>query len=391
MSTDDERADARSRTLLSRAVGLLGRVFVVGLVAASAVVAWLYLTAPEPSAAGGWDLEAPLPDPRGELATAVAHAAPCPMPPCPNVERLFVVGGLAGLGRAQDRVESYDPTLGLWSVGPPLPGPRHHLGAAGLGQALYVSGGAAEALGGWTPTQDFWRLGVDGDEWERLEPMPEGRWGHRMVAHDDRLWVVGGHGPTSQVLIYTPGEGWERGAEMPVPRHHLSVVVVDGRIWAMGGRIPESLARVDIYDPEAGEWRPGPALPASTSGAAEGVVDGVVLVYGGEEARLLGGGVYDRHWMLDTRRGPREPGVEVDPETETEPQPGMEATWTTDDWAPAPPPPLAVHGADGAVFQGRMVIVGGAGRHGMLSVTSWTDAFQRLEEDILQVQVPGGS
>jgi hypothetical protein len=343
---------------MKTALAWIGAASAVLVLSVSVTLLALYATAPGPREADGWRTLAPLPEPRGELATAVAHASPCPVAPCPEAERLYVLGGLSGLGRIRDDVSIYDPTGGAWSAGPPLPRPRHHLGAAGLGQAIYAGGGASHMARPWTPERDFWRLEVGAGEWELLEPMPEPRWGHRLVAHDGRLFVVGGAGPTSRVLIYAPAEGWRAGAEMPVPRDHLSAVAVEGRIWAIGGRVPESLARVDIYDPATDTWTAGPALPAPTSGAAEGVVDGVILVYAGEEMKTWGGEVYDRHWMLDSRS--------ADPR-----------------WVPAPPPPLPVHGADGAVFQGTMVIAGGAGRHGALSVTAWTDVVQRLNPDAL--------
>lgn len=344
---------SRSRLIL-KVVGLLVAAVVV---LAGAGAAWLYATAPTPREAPGWTLLEPLPAARGELATATAYAEPCPTPPCPEAERLVVLGGLFGLGRVSDRVDIYDPDTGSWTAGPPLPEPRHHLAAAGLDGAVYASGGAA-TLGGspWRPTADFWRLAPGADGWERLESMPEPRWGHRMVAHEGHLYVIGGHGPSARVLIHTPGEGWATGAEMPVARDHLSVVVVDGRIWAIGGRAPQSLARVDVYDPAADRWSRGPDLPAPTSGAAEGVVDGVILILGGEAPELLGR-VYDRHWRLDTRA----------------PSP---------EWQSLAFPPLAVHGADGAVLRGAMVIAGGAGRHGALSVTAWTTAVQRLDAPV---------
>jgi hypothetical protein len=66
--------------------------------------------------------------------------------------------------------------------------------------------------------------------------MPEGRWGHRTVSLGGRLFVVGGEGPSSRVLIFSEEEGWSAGAELPVPRDHLAVVVHGGEIWAIGGR-----------------------------------------------------------------------------------------------------------------------------------------------------------
>lgn len=339
--------------LVATALKALGVLVLAVIVAVAAGIGWLYATGPEPRDVPGWTLAPPLPSPRGELASAVAHAAPCPEPPCPQAERLFVIGGLSGLMSVEAAVTAFDPNSGEWRSGPPLPAARHHLGAAGLGEAVYAGGGAASASTPWQPTREVWRLDVGGDRWQPIEPMPEPRLGHRLVAHEGRLYAVGGKGPSARVLIYTPGEGWATGAEMPVQRDHLSVVVVDGRIWAIGGRAGGSLARVDIYDPAADAWAPGPELPAPTSGAAEGVVGDRILIFGGEEPTLTGS-VYDRHWMLDT-------------------------TATAPRWEPAPAPPLALHGADGAVFQGSMVIAGGAGRHGALSVTAWTDAVQRLE------------
>ena len=69
-----------------------------------AAVAWLFVTEPQPRQAEGWTLREPLPWPRGELATAVAQIAPCPDAPCPELERLFVLGGLSGLGTVEGGV-----------------------------------------------------------------------------------------------------------------------------------------------------------------------------------------------------------------------------------------------------------------------------------------------
>jgi N-acetylneuraminic acid mutarotase len=269
---------------------------------------------------------------------------------------LYVLGGLSGLFRPEDKVESYDASRKLWTTGPPLPAPRHHFAAARLGQDLYVSGGTDVAgvdLGHqyWPPTNTFWRLTPGADHWEVLTPMIEPRWGHRMAAHDGRLYVVGGRGPSARVLIYTPGKNWTTGAQLPRMRDHLSVVVAGGRIWAIGGRDPRSLARVDIYDPAADLWQAGPDLPHATSGAAEAVADEVLYIIGGEEPSFLDGGVNDRHWKLDTR----------------DPKPR---------WEPVPAPPLAVHGTDGAVVDGVIAIAGGATRHGAFSVAGWTSALQ---------------
>jgi hypothetical protein len=142
---------------------------------------------------------------------------------------------------------------------------------------------------------------------------------------------------------------------MPAPRDHLAAVLAGGEIWAIGGRVSGRIqSRVDIYDPATDEWRPGPPLPEATSGAAEGMLDGVILLSGGEDPGEAGR-VIDAHWQLDTSAG----------EAAT--------------WQPLAPPPLAVHGAHGAVIDGRFVVVGGASRQGSFSRFSWSGLAQFYE------------
>ena len=343
---------------IRKAVAVVGLLIVAAALLVATTAGWLYATTTRPRATEAWLLGPSLPAARGELATAVAYSEPCAQPPCPQAERLYVLGGLSRLFRPVRSVAVYDPNRKLWTMGPPLPEPRHHFAAAAVGPTLYASGGTAVAglhLGmAWPPMDNFWRLTTHSDRWESLGPMIEPRWGHRMVAHNGRLYVVGGRGPSGRVLIYKPDQGWSLGAELPRPRDHLSVVVVDGLIWAIGGRDPRSLARVDIYNPAMDTWRPGSELPEPTSGAAEGVINGVIFIYGGEEPSFVDGGINDRHWMFDTRG-------------------------TSQRWEPAPTPPLAVHGADGAVLHDTMVIAGGSTRHGALSLTGWSKELMMMK------------
>ena len=341
--------------MIRRTFTVIGFVGAEGVLVTVISVAVLFLDPPQPRETEWWSLGPSMSAPRGELTAAVAFAGPCPSAACPELERLFAIGGLTGLGTVEDSVDILSPIENRWETGPALPEARHHLAAVGVGQTVYVSGGAAEITGEWAPSRDFWRLVWGEQEWQALEPMPEPRMGHRMVAYRGRIYVIGGDGPSSRVLIFTPREGWSIGSEMPVQRDHLSVVVVGSRIWAIGGRAPESLARVDIYDPEADSWSPGPSLPQATSGAAEGAIGSTILVFGGEEPALFGQ-VKDVHWQLNS--GASSPI-----------------------WEPAPSPPLTVHGAPAVCFNDAITIVGGASRHGLFSVTAWSDAVQRLDPE----------
>lgn len=328
--------------------GLLKRIILILLLAAALGLGWLLFFPPQPETRAGWSLGPPMPEAFGELAT-VALARD------DGGEDLVVLSGIRGFGQVVDRVLLLDAPDGRWQGGPPLPGPRHHAAAAAYQGAVVLSGGSTELNARpWTPRREVWRWRPGDEDWQAMPPLPEPRLGHRMVALDDRLYVIGGQGPSAKTWVYRPDhEGWAEAAPLPGPRDHLSLVVVDDRIWAIGGRSPESVARVDIYDPGADSWQAGPALPEPTSGAAEAVVDGRIHIVGGEEPDLLGGGIERRHWVLDTSaEAPR--------------------------WQAGPAPPLHVHGADGAVWHGGMVIAGGAARHGLLSIFAWTPSLQLL-------------
>lgn len=336
----------RRRVLNLVLVGVLGLVVGVG-----GYLGFQRLTAPAPKDAPGWARLADMPEPRGETAAAVAD------------NRLFVIGGMSGVvAQASDTVSVYELGGGFWGSAMALPEPRHHAAAAGLGGAVYLSGGAASVTDG-TPEVEVWRLQVDGGSWRPVAPLPSGRFGHRIVALGGRLYVVGGLPGTGAggdpggvaTLIYDPAvDAWSEGAALPLNRDHLAVVTVGEEVWAIGGRAGGmNHQRVDIYDPAADAWRDGPPLPFPVSGASEGVVDGVILVSGGEDPGA--GQIVDRHWRLDTRAG-------------------AAATWQ-----PMPPPPLTVHGAPGVVLGGRFIVVSGSPRPGGQSSTAWTGATQVLE------------
>ena len=325
---------------MARALVRLAIVTALAVFLALGVYFVFFLGGPAPREARNWDLLALLPTARGETATAELDG------------KLYVAGGYTGLAFAvSDEVDAYDPVSDTWTTLAPLPAPRNHASAAGLDGRFYVSGGGGPTDN--APQANLWALDPGSDAWTELAPMPEGRYAHRLVALDGLLYVVGGQGETSRVMIYDPAaDAWSTGAEMPVPRNHLAAVAVGGRVWAIGGRINARIVdRVDIYDPASDTWIPGPPLPEATSAASDGVLDSVIVISGGEEPGE-NGRVVDDHWQLDTADG-------------------AEAQWR-----PLSPPPLAVHGAQGAVVDGRFMIAGGASRQGQFSRFAWSGLLQ---------------
>jgi hypothetical protein len=352
---------------LKRILRISGLVLIVVLVLGGAYLGYLLTSNSYPrTEADGWLRLKDLPRPRGETGSTFALPGPpgtpdiCPDAPCEP--QFYVVGGLSGpLGRTFAGVDILDAKTGSWREGPPLPEARHHPAAASIGGAVYVTGGSKKALD-WSPERQLWVLRPGSDTWDPLPDMPEGRMGHAMLAVDGRLYVIGGRGG-GDVLVYDLERGWSARTAMPGPRDHLAAVEVNGRIYAIGGRDDRVRSRVDIYDIAADTWSEGPELPEPTSGmAAELLRDFRIHVIGGEDPGTIGGGVIDRHFVLD-------------PQTET--------------WSTGPKPLLAVHGASSDQVAGILLISGGARRQGTWSTLAWTGVTQRFEPQ--GVPTPTGS
>lgn len=340
---------------LRRALKIVALALVVLLVIGGAFLGNLLTSNAYPRPEGdGWLRLQDMPRPRGETGATIVVPGPpgtadiCPKGPCDP--QFLVAGGMRGLlAKTVASVDILDAGNGKWRAGPDLPQPRHHPAAAAIDGAVYVSGGSRRATN-WKPERNMWVLRPGSDTWDRLPDMPEGRMAHQMVAANGKLYVIGGRGESSRVMIYDRTSGWTEGAALPGPRDHLGAVLVQGKIFAIGGRRSSVERRVDIYDIATDTWSEGPPLPAPTSGmAAELLADGRIHVVGGEEPGSFGGGVVDRHFVLDL---------------------------PTFRWANGPKPLLAVHGAASDEIAGVLLIAGGARRQGTLSVLAWTGVTQ---------------
>ena len=343
---------------LKRVLKVAALVLIVLLVIGGAFIGNLLTSNPYPRPeAGGWVRLKDMPHPRGEGGATIILPGPagtqdiCPTAPC--APQFLVAGGIRGpLGKTVDLVDILDAGSGKWRSGPALPEPRHHPAAAAIDGATYLSGGARTARN-WTPERNLWVLRPGSDQWDRLPEMPEARMAHQMIAAGGKLYVIGGRGPSSRVLIYDRTTGWTEGAAMPGPRDHLGAVLVQNKIYAIGGRRNTVLRRVDIYDIPTDTWSPGPSLPKPTSGmAAELLADGRIHVVGGEDPSTFGGGVVDRHYILDIASGT---------------------------WGVGPKALLPVHGAASDEVGGVLLIVGGSRRQGTFSVLAWTGLTQRFD------------
>ncbi|MGH2626452.1 MAG: Kelch repeat-containing protein, partial [Anaerolineales bacterium] len=201
------------------------------------------------------------------------------MPSVELSDRIYVPGGFGG----ERAMEAYDPATDTWQELPSMPGARHHLMAAAHGGRLYLFGGGAGLS--FNATEDAWVFDPAAGVWDELPAMPEPRFAGAAVALGDSIYIVGGTGGSGGTLVFRPQDStW---STLPAPAHareHVAGVAFDQTVWALGGRwggVGE-LASVEIFRPARGDWASGPPMLVPRAGFAAAVVDGRIVVAGGE-------------------------------------------------------------------------------------------------------------
>lgn len=204
-------------------------------------------------------------------------------------DAIYVAGGLLQ-GNATQRVEVLDPLLGQWRQVDPLPLRLHHAMAVGHDGDLVV-------MGGWLPrgnnvtaevSNRVFRLTDAG--WDELPPLQRPRAAGGAAVVDGQIVVVGGQnddGLVARTEIFD-GSQWRDAAPIPTTREHLAAAS-DGRfVYVAGGRDKTPDTNVDVlerYDPRRDRWRSLPPMPTKRGSMDADVVDGRLVVVGGEGTR----------------------------------------------------------------------------------------------------------
>jgi Kelch motif len=227
--------------------------------------------------------EAPLPEPRQEVASAADDEL-----------GVWVAGGFDGAGRSTPSVFRYRD--GAWTREPDLPLGLNHPAAAVLDETVYVAGGNTDSGGGSRPTGRFFALPGP----RELAPLKHARAGLALVAVGDRLYAIGGVGEEGHVgpaEEYDPRTNkWTDLPPLPRPRDHVAGFAYEGKACVAGGRSPNT-AQVHCWDPAGRRWTALPDLPAATSGAGGGTLGERAMVAGGEDPD--GGTMIDRLAVLE--------------------------------------------------------------------------------------------
>ena len=233
--------------------------------------------APKAAAQGRWQVRAPLPVPRTEMAWAVAYR-----------DRMHLVGGYAEQRVDRPYHHAYDPKANSWQELAPLPRGANHVGVATLGERLYAFGGFLEQ--NRMPHDESFAF--DGEKWTRVRRLPEACGAMACIALGSRIHLIGGaigsdwRRSIDWHLVYDPQtDRFERRQPLPVARDHTGIVVVGSAIHILGGRVDSFHTNSNLhhsYDAVSDRWTFRTPLPTARSGQGCVLYRGKVFVMGGE-------------------------------------------------------------------------------------------------------------
>ncbi len=216
---------------------------------------------------GTWDLGAPMPVRRQEVATGALNG------------RVYVLGGYDENRSSTATVEVYNPSTDTWAFAHPLPFAVNHSAAAVAGGLLYSFGAGAG--------QTF-VYNANGNSWSSRASSHYVHGGTAAVGViNNKIYVAGGTGTPNQreLEVYDPAANtWTVKAPMSVPRNHCAGGVIDGKFYVAGGRFGlGSTNALEVYNPQTNSWSARAPMPTARSGIAAAVVNNELWVFGGED------------------------------------------------------------------------------------------------------------
>lgn len=261
-------------------------------------------------------------------------------------DRIYVVGGFISSGGTTGELAIYDISEDAWTTGRPLPIAVNHPGVTALGGKVYVVGGNLGARDGREPkSKRLYAYSPRADRWQRLPDARTERAALGLAGIGHRLYAAGGYSESdfqlAELEIYDiRRERWRRGPPMATGRNHVGTAVLGGTVVVTGGRpgpVHGGLDTAERYDPRRNRWSTLPPMPTARSGHTAVVAGGRLVVFGGEE--------------LDDGGETIEQVEAYDPRTET--------------WGELPPMITPRHGLGGVARGSRVFAIEGGPRPGL--------------------------
>jgi N-acetylneuraminic acid mutarotase len=217
-------------------------------------------------AAPAWQVAAPLPTPRTEVAASRLG------------REIVVVGGFLADGRSSARVDAYSPATDRWRRLPNLPAAVNHAAAASAAGRLYVLGGYGARRRAFV---------FAGGRWRRLANLPEPRAAAGAAIVGRKLYLVGGVGAgglARRMLVLDLATRRWSFAPGPTRREHLAATALGGTVYALAGRSKGiNFDYFEAYSTTRRRWVRLPPVPDPRSGTGAAAVGGRIVSVGGEE------------------------------------------------------------------------------------------------------------
>jgi N-acetylneuraminic acid mutarotase len=201
---------------------------------------------------------------------------------------IYVIGGFERQsGLTTNAVERYDIRSDRWSRVRSMPVAVNHSAALAYQGKLYVHGGYRARRDLSSATNVLLRYDPRRDRWKRLPSSPNPRAAEAAAVVGRRLFVAGGandKGSLRSLEIYDfARHRWRKGPDFKGPaRNHTTGAAVGRFFYVLAGRDQQNYRDVDRYDIKRRRWARMPRMRTPRGGIASAVVDGTIVVFGGE-------------------------------------------------------------------------------------------------------------
>ncbi len=201
---------------------------------------------------GTWELGAPMPVFRQELATGALNG------------QVYVIGGYDENRSSTATVQVYNPSTNSWASAHPIPYAVNHNSAAVAGGRLYSFGAGVGEVFVYNTNSNSWSA-VASTHYVHSRTAAVG-------VINNKIYVAGGQGTPSEreLEVYDPVVNtWTVKAPMSVPRNHTAGGVIGGKFYVVGGRFGQnSTNALEVYDPQTNTWSTRAPMPTARSGGS---------------------------------------------------------------------------------------------------------------------------
>eukprot|EP00066_Takifugu_rubripes_P010243 XP_003977890.1 PREDICTED: kelch-like protein 33 [Takifugu rubripes] len=203
--------------------------------------------------------------------------------------RLYVVGGCYFYTKddIMKSAYSYDPIQNCWKRLADMLQFRSNFSVVAHEARLYAIGGDKEIN---TNIDSVEMYIPETDSWSYVHPLPEVLSGHGVNVTNAGIFISGGFNSKYEclpsVFLYDPTRGGTYLADMASDRALHCMEALQGRLYVAGGvcnlkKFYTDQQACEVYDPGANAWTMVASLPVPHVGAASAVLEGKIYILGG--------------------------------------------------------------------------------------------------------------